>query len=261
MDPIKDSQKTEGIIKFFDSQTLQSSPFGENRVADRAYRRAERLASALILLTSHVPPSDSLKTESINTSIQILSVLLSMRDDMRSVNSNNMSVLRTCVRKEISLMRLMAISGYVSLQNAEILISAFDELMTFINSSKRSSMSDKVSYSRDELSDIRDVHKNVSEPFHTALRPLVHHDTKAPSTDDVTATNSPSRVSSRGRAILEVLRLNGELGIRDIAANLPEYSEKMIQRELVELTSSNRVKKSGAKRWSKYLIVEVDLRG
>jgi DNA-binding HxlR family transcriptional regulator len=53
-----------------------------------------------------------------------------------------------------------------------------------------------------------------------------------------------------------VLRSQGELGIKDVVSNLPEYSEKMIQRELAELVAAGRVKKTGLKRWSRYTYIE-----
>ena len=60
----------------------------------------------------------------------------------------------------------------------------------------------------------------------------------------------------REESIIGVLRSGGELGIRDIAANLPEYSEKMIQRHLVDLIEAGKVKKVGLKRWSRYSLIK-----
>jgi len=63
-------------------------------------------------------------------------------------------------------------------------------------------------------------------------------------------------LSSRGDQIMEILKQGGTLGIKDISINVPQYSEKMVQRELAELVRLNRVRKVGAKRWSKYQIVQ-----
>ncbi len=61
-------------------------------------------------------------------------------------------------------------------------------------------------------------------------------------------------LSVREQGIMGILRAGGEFGIRDITANLPEYSEKMIQRDLLALVLSGKVKKTGLKRWSRYSI-------
>ena len=60
----------------------------------------------------------------------------------------------------------------------------------------------------------------------------------------------------RSDRIMDMLKVGGMLGIKDISTNLPQYSEKMIQRELAELVTSGRVRKLGAKRWSRYEIVQ-----
>jgi hypothetical protein len=61
--------------------------------------------------------------------------------------------------------------------------------------------------------------------------------------------------SNRADQIIDILKVGGTLGIKDIVANLPQYSEKMVQRELALLVGAGRVQKMGAKRWSKYQAV------
>ena len=59
----------------------------------------------------------------------------------------------------------------------------------------------------------------------------------------------------RAERIIDILKAGGMLGIRDISANLPQYSEKMVQRELAELVETGKVRKIGAKRWSRSQLV------
>lgn len=62
---------------------------------------------------------------------------------------------------------------------------------------------------------------------------------------------------ARREHILEFIKTHGEVNIKDIFS-IPElsknYSEKTIQRELVDMVSSGILKKKGERRWSKYLI-------
>lgn len=146
---------------------------------------------------------------------------------------------------------MLAVSGLLSGQNAQVIIEALDELGNFANVSKRSPLSEGVVFSKDDLLDIgvsdikdikdsrkiKDTNTKMDTPAMTDARPI-HKDT-----------------SVRKQGILEVLRSGRELGIRDIAANLPEYSEKMIQRELLSLVLEGKVKKLGFKRWSRYSMV------
>jgi hypothetical protein len=264
MDHQKDIQKNEGIVKFVESQATKTNPFGENRVGERAYRRAERISAALFLLTSHVSDTEPLKARSRQASLDLLDTVLAMRSEMRSVNSDKIALLKIKVRELISLARMCAIAGVVSFQNAAVVVEALDELSSFLAASQRSSLSETVSFSKEDFLDTREqyiaqqkniVHE-VSENNQTQA-----HETKQKDKDTVqekeTQYKGHEKVRTNGRtqAILESLRTGGELGIRDIASQLPEFSEKMIQRELAELVSKGVVKKTGEKRWSRYRIV------
>jgi hypothetical protein len=255
MDTSKDLQKTDGIVKFLDYQTLKSNPFGDNRVGERLYKRAERIASAVVLLTNHVDAHDVLRESARMSAVEILSTILAIRDEMRAQNSPETSALKMSVRKTISHIRLLAVAGQISLQNAEIVIEALDELLSFLAASRKSSLSETVSITREDLMDIREAPRFVQEKVTDGApkSAAVNH-------PDITAATgvAPQRpvMGTRSQAILEVLRGHGELGIREVAANLPEYSEKMIQRELAELVEAGKVKKTGLKRWSRYTYIQ-----
>ncbi len=254
MDTQKDSQKTDEVIKFLDYQTLKSNPFGNNRVGERLYRHAERLASAVVLLTVHVSESDVLRAEARKSVLEVLSKALAVRDQMRSPNSHEVNDLKIAVRKVISMLRLLGIAGSISFQNVEIITEALDDLMSFISVSRRSNLSDSVSFSKEDLFGAREAQRFVEDrrPQRVDREGSESKEASATATGTGEGSTSSSAISSRARSILEVLRVHGELGIRDVASNLPEYSEKMIQRELVDLVRDGHVKKTGLKRWSRY---------
>ncbi len=260
MDDIKDIQKTDSVSRFIDSHTVRTNPFGENRAAERAYRRAERICAALYLLTNHISETESIR-EAVRTSAhQLLGEVLPLRDAMRSPQSHAVQTLQTSIRHLISLVRILAISGFVSTQNAGTMIEALDELGNFLSASQRSILSENITISREEL---MDVHAPSVTHRPTSVRSIrdtrevtVIKDTTA-ITDITDVSNKASEdksMSVRIQSILEILRVGGSLGIKDIAANLPEYSEKMIQRELLELAAKGKIRKIGLKRWSKYTL-------
>lgn len=255
MDSQKDPQRTDGITKFLDYQTLKSNSFGDNRVGERLYRRAERLASAIVLLTNHVHQKDILRIKARESSIDILDHVIDIRDEMRSFNSSHISDLKMSVRKTISLVRLLGVSGSVSLQNAEIVVEALDELLAFLAASRRSALSETVAMNREDFIDTRESYRPIDMRTAQAVHSVSDTQVEAPVAQGGIGQSTQS-VSSRSQAILEVLRHQGEMGIRQIVSNLPEYSEKMIQRELVELVAVGRVKKTGLKRWSRYTYIE-----
>jgi len=258
MDDIKDVQRTDNRGKFIDGQSIRLNPFGNNRTGDRAYRRAERIVAALYLLTNHLEHTEVLRSTVRADAIALLDTLLESKEEMRAAASMGIERVFSLLRKLVSLMRVLAVAGHTSTQNAEVMIEALDELGAFLVSSRRSALAESVSLSREDLIEVRPA--SVAVP---ARRVKDIKDTLAVSdertikdrkqTGVIASVTSP--ISVRQQSIIEVLAAGGSYGIRDIAANLPEYSEKMIQRELAELVSGGHVSKSGLKRWSTYSLV------
>jgi hypothetical protein len=265
MDLQKDTGKTDGLMKFVESQSTKTNPFGDNRVGERAYRRAERICAAIFVLTAHVSDTEPLRPRARSLSLELLERVLAVRSEMRSLNSAHAAELKAVIRELISVSRVLAISGCISFQNSAVMTEALDELSSFLAASQRSSLSETASYSREDFLDVREVGVSnlVQQPRAAVREPSVTTDKSVKDTDYVAPGNFPEKDTNdkgqkknvhqgRAQAILEVLRVGGELGIRDVASNLPEFSEKMIQRELAELVRKGLVSKSGLKRWSRY---------
>lgn len=251
MDDIKDVAKKDNLSRFLDSTTIRTDAFGHNVSGDRAYRRAERIAAAIHLITNHISPDEPVRAEARSTVIDLLSLVLQLRDEMRGHESQGIRNVGGLVRKLISFVRILSVSGRVSLQNADVLISALDELGVFLGSSQRTGLSESVPLSREDFA-LGTTHVPVSDTAKKKRVPRV----KDRAAQSGTVPEKVPPMHGRAEEIIGVLGSHGQLGIKDIAANLPEYSEKMIQRELKSLVEGGRVKKMGAKRWSTYALAQ-----
>ncbi|MBI3019909.1 MAG: DeoR family transcriptional regulator [Parcubacteria group bacterium] len=58
----------------------------------------------------------------------------------------------------------------------------------------------------------------------------------------------------RRESILKILRMKGDITIKDISYLVKGVSEKTIQRELISLINEGIVRKEGKRRWSRYLL-------
>jgi hypothetical protein len=251
MDGTKDTQ-ISNLSRFLDVY-VRTDPFGENRSGERAYRRAERLVAALFLLTRHIPSDETLRSETRRIATSILPQILALRDDMRAVGSAKAREFQATIRLLISLLKMLMFSGYISSQNAESASEALDDLGNFISASQRSAFSESVKFSRDDLLNVRDPDKGRIKDIRdkeSIKDKLSIKDTPEMSFNDRSAAPLPARAST----IISVLRAGGDFNIRDIAANLPEYSEKTIQREIALLVERGLVRRTGLKRWSRYSI-------
>jgi len=69
-----------------------------------------------------------------------------------------------------------------------------------------------------------------------------------------TQRSSPSERNNRREKILSLIKGKKNISIKDISLSFPDCSEKTISRELNVLISKGHIKKTGAKRWSRYQI-------
>lgn len=258
MDEIKDIQKTDSISRFIDSHAVRTNPFRDNRAGDRAYRRAERISAAIHLLTNHIDSSEPVCVSIRTGAVDLLEHVLALRGEMRSAQSSLFSAAQAKIRHLISLVRILTVSGYVSIQNATTMVEALDELGNFMTAAQRSMLSESVSLSRDDLLDVRTSEVKPARFVKDIKDNDVGHESgtqSVQSTSDYKSVND-GHLSVRMQSIIETLQSGGLMGIKDICTNLPEYSEKMIQRELAEMVEAGKVRKTGLKRWSKYAVIE-----
>jgi hypothetical protein len=177
---------------------------------------------------------------------------------MRSPQSTAVLQVRASLRKLISLVQILGVSGAVSAENADTIIRALDELGNFFVVSQKSVLSESVVFSQEEFLDVHAALPRSTAPRRQKDIKDTHEGRggvgieRGVDASDVSQKGGDTSV--RKQSIVEIVRAGGTLGIKEIASNLPEYSEKMIQRELLELVSSGRVKKTGDKRWSRYSI-------
>lgn len=58
--------------------------------------------------------------------------------------------------------------------------------------------------------------------------------------------------TERRERVLQVIRAKGSVRIKDISDTIPEYSEKTIQRDLLDMIRDGAIVREGERRWSKY---------
>lgn len=246
----KDAKDISNVLTILDNQSIRTSPFGANVTGENSYRRAERIGAALHLITNHVPLSEPLRMSIRSGGLRLLDLLLELRAGFRSPASEKGQETLATIRELVSLIRMLAIAGYISVQNGQVVAAALDELGALIVASEKSTLAEQLTISREDLVPPASegvVRERESEGERSRKR------TRIGQKDRI--RESAELMTGRADRIMDILKLGGTLGIKDVAANLPQYSEKMIQRELADLVDSGRVQKIGAKRWSKYRAV------
>lgn len=211
------------------------------------YKKAERLAKAVYLITPAFANSPSLKNRMSSIAIGLVDAAILPPTSSREALS----------RELLSLSALLSIaktSGILSVMNAEIIsrevhfllqeVAAyedpkllFEDAPTLADLAKNSSKKDFVRTSKIE----------TTEPKHTQSTKI---NTKGHIKDK--STVSDIHIKDRQESILSIIRNKGNASIKDIATVIRDVSEKTIQRELISLIAAGIVSKQGERRWSTY---------
>src|ERR1700733_30719 len=219
MDNIRDTSKGDDFSRFIDAQVVRTDPFGRNRAAERLYRRAERICAALYLLTRHIGANEPVRTEVRSQALALLEKVLNLRNEMRAAESDALLSFESSVRRLISLVRVLTAAGFLSFQNADIVIAALDELGVFVSSAQRSALSEGISLTREDI--MGDTSPLIDRQFLKDIKD------KRPIKDKVTVTDTEGASSSQGtgvaraEGIISILSAGGGLGIKEISARLP----------------------------------------
>lgn len=240
------------ILSILDAHQVKTNPFGSNLTGENSYRRAERICAALHLITNHIPNDEPLRTSARDAGLRLLNKILEFRNEFRATASEKGQSVLAEIRGTISLVRLLVIAGYISVQNANAVIEALDELGSLILVSERSRLAEHVILSRGDLTPPAHT-MSVQKDSETISR-IGHGANKKNPTKHIKDDTVGLGGVERGNQIMDMLRGGGVLGIKDITSNLPQYSEKMVQRELANLVQLRRVEKTGEKRWSRYRV-------
>lgn len=248
MDDGKGIQNSSELATLLEADSVKTNPFGSNINADRLFRRAEALVSALHLVTAHIASDEPVRNEVRRWALQLLSDTLSLRDTLRT-SSREVGDVQKDIRELIALSRVLVAGNFVSVQNGSELASALDEMGSFLISVRRSALSDSVRISRENFSYQSDVSLRKGQ--------LVKDKVIQKDSSKGHAKRHPVGDTSDAREelILKILNPGTEIGIKDISIHVPEMSEKMIQRVLLSLVAKGRIKKTGSKRWSKYSLI------
>lgn len=234
------------------------------------FKKGERIVAAMYMLTNLFPDSEPLKWTIRQESRNLIK-------DIIEITSNKTIDTYSSI-KEVQL-KVTEISSYVSLSNAIGLMSNMNftilnqELISFTNQIKEISKRHKkvnediggdffeVERPREFIKDIKKTkrHQNVfnkedkSQEFKIKSNQSTQNvlNTK---TDKQIKVNKGLSNNDRINSIMNILKDKGKVSIKDIAQEIPEYSEKTIQRDLMNLIDKGVVEKEGERRWSQYYL-------
>lgn len=249
------------------------------------FKKTERLASAIYLLTSFMSDNEPIKSKMRESMTRLMSysINLSSQGHLRRIEAmNNYTVASFEI---LSMLEVANISGIISAMNYGILKSEIEKNIEFVELKERS-LSSHLLLSKNFF-EIRDDYSTVDDQqsragvsatgrkdykIQTEQTPINkrHEDIDSGVMlhkgqiliKDNNAVANRVAVSNKGHiasdknvryeTIINLLKKTREITVKDVSSIISDCSEKTIQRELLNLVDKGVLKKEGERRWSKY---------
>lgn len=214
-------------------------------------KKTEKIVSALYMVTNTIKDDDSIKWRIREESISFLSSAFVFNTTVPFEKDDAIQSFLMISNSLISLLQISSVSGLISPMNTSLIISEIKTLVELLESEiKKDShlpgyiLSDSF-FSTDNLSikgqeDTKGQYKgqNIQSKTENKLKnkALIIKDKK----------------NIRQESIINLLKKDSNLTIKDFVSVIPDCSEKTIQRELIFLVEKGVIRKDGERRWSKY---------
>ena len=272
-----DNKKDTAAISQKDEKSLQNKDifFGSKRTIAFAYKKTEKLASAVYLVTDLLRDEEALKWELRQKSLALVSDTgaLVLKQDEISVHT-----IKRIARTLYEMLSLFDIAGsakVISDMNLTLLKKEFRDLIDFLTKeiytieagSSVMIASQFFDIEENELSktilqsgsvysskgQIKDSYR--SNDLYSPIETYSTKDTKDKTISSIKASVAVKDIDRKNKIIGLVSKSPTPVSIKDISVSLTNVSEKTVQRDLLALVSEGVLKKEGERRWSRYSLI------
>jgi hypothetical protein len=243
-------QKKPEIISFFDKDSTFVFVF----------KKTERLASAIYMVTSLFADSEPMKWTLRSKSSELVSFIVNFKDIPESGMSDFVYNAKTKILEIVSLLEISERGGLLSHMNFSILKQEFVNLSEVLSHTRTSpKLVSHESISR-SFFDVDSTNLSIKDKSFYAVVDHSHQSgfsagSRTGVLKDTVLPKSEFKRSNRQNIILGLLKKKKELTIKDIAQVIKDCSEKTIQRELISFMAAGVLKRTGERRWSKYSLM------
>ncbi len=216
-----------------------------NNIFLNLYKKAERLSSAVFLVSDTISGFEELKTKIRHLAISFISYCSIIKDNTPAEKIKLIPKMESTLLEMASFINMACLSGLVSPMNNSILKQEFNLLIEDLNELSKYCRGVEISNDFFKLNNDSAVllgHNNIN--------------TQESIKDNKTwQKDKNNRKEHREKAIIDFIRSKGSVNIKDISKSIKGCSEKTLQRKLISLIEKGVIKKQGERRWSRYSLI------
>lgn len=241
-------------------------------------KKAEKITTALYMLTDLIKDGDPMRQKVRETSIVILS---DTRGLSYAVTGDLYFHLGRVIAKSwelVSLIEVCAAVGFVSDMNYNILKNALVEFIGDLRNRQRIEgftniqdlkivtgeagnfklKSDFFKLDEEDIKTIREETREEDSKGHLSRtmsdRKMSFIPEPKESQSKIIRHESRSKGAEREEQILKLIQEKKDISINDIVSYFSNYTPKTVQRDLMSLIQAGKIKRTGERRWSRYSI-------
>jgi hypothetical protein len=221
------------------------------------YRKAERLAKAIQLITPAFATAPSLKNRLDGIAVGLIDAAILPPSSAREALSRELLALSSILSVARTGNLLSDMNADLITREAHLLlqeIAGYEEPRLFLEDSLTLA---ELAKRAPDMREISSAHEASFKGQNTPVYKGQIKDTqKIAAAKSVSLENKGSGEtnghSDRQQAIIEILRTKGPSYIKDISMLFREVSEKTIQRDLQALVNLEEIQREGERRWTRY---------
>lgn len=253
MHTLKSNAEGQQLDTFVLDKSIFSNIFDKDIKRVYVYKKAERLAKAIHLVTPAFRSSPALRDRIDRVAVGLVDAAILPPAEARDGLSRELLALS-------SVLSIARTGGLLSPMNADLIareaqhllqeVAGYEEPRLFLEEAPTLAELARSSV-RARGAELR--HEQRPKTERSAIASAVSPDKGQ---DKGHISDTPVR-GSRRDAILSILSTKGPSYIKDISLVIREVSEKTIQRELAQLVLDGQVTKAGERRWTTYALSDV----
>jgi hypothetical protein len=251
--------------------------FSNDKYLMYIHKKSHSISRAVYLITDFFDPEEPMKIKMRQLATELVSQVLSLSVELSPGRKSLLDGIIKSGLSMISFSEIAMFSGIESEMNHSILTEEIENLLSVIEQREvpsrlgrhfvlDDSMLIKETYSADQESTVSastvtnqtNINSNMAnnvEKSTNYFKSHSNHSNKPDVKKDIPSNKSnDDKKNDRRITILSIIKNKGQSSIKDITDVITGCSEKTIQRELLDMVSSNVLKKEGDRRWTRYSI-------